>query len=702
MFGQCLKASFKFFSYLCSVKLKHRDTELSKPHTLSPLRHIILSLLLVCAFGLKAQTTEILDKVFSYQATLRDSNAVEQNVYVRYRLGAEKRNFSLLFIPSMYYIAKGKRDFIGETYGRIRIDGVDQYSTNLQLTTGTIPNNHEAMGILRLFLTPNVYDNTLVGEVLLSPFNRKNRGFYKYLVSPLTMSRQEIVFTPRTRNTQLVSGRAVVDSRTGRIQSVEIRGEWDMISFYIRAKMGDKGLGSLLPKKCEMTTLFRFMGNRISSNYVALYGSEATLNDSIRQSHDKDLMDSIRPLPLTGLEKELYERYFAQKAYKDSISKEQNNGKKSHIWSNIGESLTEKIRGRFGSEEQGEFRISPLFNPLYLSYSRKKGITYRMNMRFGYAFSENMSVGLNLKMGYSFKQHQLYYRLPIRLMLNKRKNTFLEVEIGNGNRISSSQIVEQLKKEHKDSIDFKLMNLDYFRGYYIKSSFNVDFNEHFSLTPTLTYHHRKALKPKRLEAAGKETEYYSIAPGLQFRYRPLGYSGAVFSTDYERGISGILQSKTSYERFEVNMSWKKKYNSLRFLSIKTGGGFYSVRSSNTYFLDYVNFREETVPDGWEDEWTGEFQLLNSNWYNASKYYARVNATYESPLMLLSRIPLAGRYIETERIYANILCVKRLYPYLELGYGFTNRLFSMGAFVSISHQGYEGIGARFALELFRDW
>lgn len=48
-------------------------------------------------------------------------------------------------------------------------------------------------------------------------------------------------------------------------------------------------------------------------------------------------------------------------------------------------------------------------------------------------------------------------------------------------------------------------------------------------------------------------------------------------------------------------------------------------------------------------------------------------------MLLSRIPYVGRFMEIERIYINTLFVEHLHPYVEYGYGFTNRFFSMGIF-----------------------
>lgn len=147
---------------------------------------------------------------------------------------------------------------------------------------------------------------------------------------------------------------------------------------------------------------------------------------------------------------------------------------------------------------------------------------------------------------------------------------------------------------------------------------------------------------------------------------------------------------------------EKQFHSLKAISLRVGSGFYTSKSRTSYFLDYTNFREENIPGGWNDDWTGEFQLLNSNWYNASEYYVRTNATYESPLMLLSRIPYVGRLMEIERIYVNTLFVEHLHPYIECGYGFTNRFFSMGLFLATRNADFEGIGCRFGFELFRDW
>ena len=282
-----------------------------------------------------------------------------------------------------------------------------------------------------------------------------------------------------------------------------------------------------------------------------------------------------------------------------------------------------------------------------------------------------------------------------------KRNGFIRLEIGNGNRITNSSIVDQVKNETLDSIDWDKMNLDYFKDLYVKMVCNYDFSDKWSIQPGFVFHKRSAVDKTGFEVAGRPTEYYSLAPSLQLQYRPIGWYGPAITADYERGIR-VGKADMDYERYELDVSWKKQFHSLRSLSLRLGNGFYTSKSRNSYFLDYTNFREENIPGGWNDDWTGEFQLLNSNWYNASEYYVRANVTYESPLMVLSRIPYVGRLMEIERIYMNVLFVEHLHPYIEYGYGFTNRFFSMGVFMATRNTQFDGFGCRFGFELFRDW
>ena len=647
----------------------------------------------------------MLQRVLAYgQNAGANDREINSNVYVSYYLKTERRNFTLMAVPSMFYVARGKREYAGESYSNLTIRGGRIKKAVRQLNTGTIPHHKDAMETVEKYLMPCVYGVTMFGEQVLSPFNKANVRLYRYDITELTEGRTEIVFRPKRRNTQLISGSAIVDEATGRIMRTKFKGEYDLVDFSVDLTMGHVGDAALLPKACNIDVKFHFIGNKIRAEYHAIYDNPIALPDTIVNSHDRQLMAAVRPAPLPLCVREVYHTEDSLAAMKDTTTVEAGNEEswwKRVLWDSFGDYILNRTKGNFGSEGQGAFRLSPILNPLYLGYSGRRGVTYKLKLNASYKFSANSDLTLDVKAGYSFKQRQFYFSVPIKYNFNKVKNGFVSVEVGNGNRITNSSIVEQVKNEQLDSINWDEMNLDYFKDLYVKLKCNYDFSDKWSVQPGLVFHRRSAVDHAGFVAADRPTEYYSLAPSLQVQYRPAGWRGPVITADYERGVR-VGKADMDYERYELDVSWIKRFHPLRSLSLRLGNGFYTSKSRNSYFLDYTNFREENIPGGWNDDWACEFQLLGSNWYNASEYYVRGNVTYESPLMILSRIPYVGRLMETERVYVNVLFVEHLHPYVEYGYGFTNRFFSMGVFMATSNTKFDGVGCRFGFELFSDW
>lgn len=649
------------------------------------------------------QDSLIFRKIMEYRQHIKETaDTTSTNVYFRYYIKTDKRNFTLMAVPSMYAVSRGRREYAGETFSSIKIKDNAITGSIRHIDIGTIPHHREAMSTLWKYLKPDIYGVTLFDNQILSPLNSNNVKLYKYEITYLTGNRTEIVFRPKRHNTQLIRGSAIVDRETGRVIRMRCSGEYDMVNFRINVLMGTEGALSLFPKTCDMDATFHFIGNRINVFYKSVYDLPASLPDSVVNIREISSMDDIRPVTLPEDIRAVYQEH---DSIRTEVSERRNLTEKKKwdkvLWDIFGDHIINRTKGNFGTNDRGAFRISPILNPLYLGYSKHQGITYKLKIRGSYNFSINQEISLLFNTGYSFKQRQLYFKLPLRYTFNKKKDGFIELEIGNGNRITTSDIVEQVKNETKKDIDWDKMSLDYFKDFYFNAHFNYDLTEKWGVRPGMIYHRRSAVDPRGFEIAGRPIKYYSLAPSLQLQYRPSGKKGLIITTDYERGIK-VGGADMDYERFEADISWKKTFHSLRSLSMKCGGGFYTSKSSNSYFLDYVNFREENIPGGWNDDWTGEFQLLNSNWYNASEYYIRTNVTYESPLMILSHIPFIGRVMEAERIYMNVLSAEHLHPYIECGYGFTNRFFSMGIFTAISNKNFEGVGFRFGFELFRDW
>ena len=645
----------------------------------------------------------VMYRLFSYKRNMAPNiSGFKDDFYLKYTFRTIRRNPTLFFVPSMFSIAKGNRNYIGENIGTISFRSIEDYDINQRTLKSTIPHNRKAMNVMMQFIIPNLYGISLFGEYMLSPFNRSNRYFYRYRISTVDSSKVCITFRPKLDNTQLVDGFAVVDRYTGRIVSTRFNGEYDMVRFSVNAKMGEGDSPyALLPKVCDSRATFKFMGNDLRVRFYADFGCAISPPDSAKAYSSADYLKSVRPDSLETIEKLIYEKSEMDNGQLPDSARKEETGKKNLMmkkaWAIIDDYI---ISGQDASNQNVSVTLSPLFNPLYMSYSNSRGLAYKMDIGARYNFSPERFLTFSPRIGYNFKIKKFFFNTPLRYTFNSRRNGWVEISWANGNRIANSSVLDIIRAENRDTIDFSALNLDYFDDELVRISGNLLLTRRIGVQLGVVYHRRTAVNEAEMEQLGKPSDYRSFAPVVKLSVVPYP-GGPTFTANYERGLTNILKSNIKYERWEFDASFKKALRSLRQYSLRVGGGFYTNKSTD-YFVDFANFHENYIPGGWDDDWTGDFQLLNSAWYNASRYYLRANASYGSPLLLLTWIPLVGRYIETERVYLNLLQIQHTRPYSEIGYGLANRYFSVGVFGSFLNGKLQEIGSKFTFELFRRW
>ncbi len=648
-----------------------------------------------------------LSRLFSYASTVKcDSNVVTYS-YKKSYLSIGKRNLLMMGVPTMYAISRtGEREFVNENFSRVEFYNKQSYRQETMVSLSTVPHHHSTMSVLFNYLEPEVYQPTMIRHDILSPFNSENRRFYRYRVLKLMDDNVEITIKPKLNNTQLLSGKAIVDGQTGRLLVARLHGEYDMTKFQLNIDMSDDPGRTLLAKKVELDARFKLLGNKLVAHYSALYNVPCEIADSIRNSEDPSLMEKVRPLELSLQEQNTYNRYFEGRHRSDSIQTmlppKKETFAKRVLWDMIGENMLTRVSRRYGHNKQGYFRIYPIFNPLYMGYSPSKGYYYKFDMRNSYDFNENVKFSLRLKAGYIFKRHQLYFNIPATLQFNEKHHGYIQLMVGNGNRITNSEVAKAIEETSKDSIDWTKMEMDYFKDFYQKVNLHYDIASHWGFEAGIINHKRTAINKQAFREAGRPVRYSTLAPTLTLIWRPWGWSGPIVASNYERSFKGALNANIDYEKWEFDAQYIHRMKRMQALQLRVGSGFYTRKSNHWYFLDYSNFRRNYLPDGWNDDWSGEFELLNEHWYNVSDYYVRGNLSYETPFLFSAWLPIVGHFIEKERIYVSALSVRRLHPYTEWGYGFTTRLFSMAAFVAFNNRHYEGFGAKFGLELFRGW
>ena len=670
---------------------------------------MLAGILLCMSVSIVAKEKEealILNRIYEYRkANLSEFKSLEENIYMKFRYNVEKRNFALWLIPTTYVLAKDPREYIRESYSTAKFKDVHNFDVNSQVLTGTVRHNHMAMPTLVDFMTPDIYDMAFYEGHVLSPFNKHNRRYYHYTQITLMNGATRIDFRPKLYNTQLLNGYAIVETETGRILRTVLNGEFDMITFRTEITQNEKEGRTLMPAKCNTAATFRFLGNRITVLFNAYYNCPTTLPDSITSISSRELMDSIRPVPLNRLDKAIYEAYDKEReasdlaAAADTVPHKPNLWKKI-FWDTIGETLVTPIDAQTKSGG-AYFRISPIINPLYVSYSGSRGLRYKMKFRSLFRFSQHRYLNIEPTVGYNFKQNQLYFTIPVQMVYNPKRNGYSEIIYGNGNRISNGTVMDAINEAHHDSIDFTNTDIDQFYDNYLRLYNNIMVFDWLDIETGILVHQRKAVNPEVMHQYGVPDEYRSFAPILGIKLQPWLNKGPLFAIDWERSIKGINGSNLEYDRWEFDAQWKYRIPGLRLLNMRAGAGFYTKKTTD-YFLDFANFHDENLPEGWDDDWSGNFQLLSGREYNESNYYIRANLSYESPLLFATWIPYLGKYIEKERFYFSGVLLEHSKPYFELGYGFTNRYISVGAFTSFRNRHFAEFGIQFDFELFKRW
>lgn len=667
---------------------------------------IILAIIPQAAISKDRLDTLVVNRIFNYRSSIDSTiEGYRTQAYLKYRVKTNRRNAALLCVPHLYTVARSKqKSHLGENYITLTFHESQPIETEVNARTSTLRRHRTIMPNVHGYLTPNIYQTTLMSDHLYSPFHSRNQRYYKYTVKQVFGTNANVEFRPRANNTQAVRGNAIVDVETGRIIRCTILGEFDMVAFEIDLTMGEEGLASLLPSTCVLKTKFSFFGNQLRAIYEARYGVTPLPVDTLVEGIKvRELLDTLRPIPLTPDEIAIYAEYdsLRRSNTSDTTVVREKNFIKDFLWDVIGDNLLNRIKGRF-DKDRGFYRISPIINPLYLTYSHRKGLTYRITARAGYVFNENSDLYVRAKIGYSFKLNHTYFDIPLTYTFDDRNNGKVMLSWRNDELQASSTVLDQLKEKYGNTFDWDTLELDYFKHSRLALTAQYDLNPYIGLETGILFNQWRSVDKEDFKVMGKPTLYKSTALSEELTLRPLGWRGPIVTIDYERTLDGVTRDDMDYEKWEFDCSYLKPLPCLRSLSLRAGFGFYTTSTKDTYFLDFNNFREDNIPGGWGDEWSGDFELLHRNWYNSSPYYVRANATYESPMLLLSWLPLIGTITESERIYVSALHLSQIKYYMELGYGFTNRVLSTGIFTGYEEFRHFSIGLRFDFKLFDRW
>lgn len=677
-----------------------------------------------------------------YETIVSDYRA---NLYIKGKMDIQKKNFILRYVPSMFRLQKGVREYLLETYSDLHYTAPNIYDQKVKASQGTVRGNRGLPGLLEYF-NVNIYSSSLLNdERLLSPLAKNGQKYYKYRIDSVMGDPNNldyrVRFIPRTKSDQLVGGYMVVSSNVWSVREIRFSGRSELITFTCWIKMGDVDKkNEFLPVRYEVEALFKFLGNKVDGNYTASldYKSIELKEKKVRKKEKKNynLSESfslqcdtnayktdastfaiMRPIPLSESEKKLY----SDNLLRRDTTTVQKQSKSQAFWGTMGDLMVEDYK--FNLSNIGSVRFSPFINPLLFSYSGSNGLSYRQDFRYNRLFRGDKLLRIVPKLGYNFTRKEFYWSLNADFEYWPQKRGFFRLNVGNGNRIYSSKVLDELKAMPDSIFNFDLIHLDYFKDLYFNFRHTVEVVNGLDIGLGFSAHKRTAVEPSRFVITGDypmpppefmdkfKNTYISFAPRIRIEWTPGLYyymNGKrkinlyslypTFSVDYERGIKGVFKSTGEYERIEFDLQHQIRMGLMRNIYYRFGFGAFT-NQDELYFVDFANFSRHNLPMGWNDEIGGVFQVLDSRWYNSSRRYVRGHFTYEAPFLILRHLMKYTRYVQNERIYISALSMPHLQPYLEVGYGIGTHIFDVGVFVSSENWKFGGIGCKFTFELF---
>ena len=681
------------------------------------------------------------DVVHSYQAQL----------YVRGQYHVHHRNLLIRLVPDMFRFYRDVSDYMTESVSDLSYTSPDIYEMKMRALTGTFRRNKSGIRNTLDFFTLNVYSATLLPEMLISPLAPGAQSHYTYLLDSLSGDKDSLQYhiriIPRRRSTQLLQGSMVVNDSTWTIDRITLEGRVELLDFKIHMQMGKQGAAVFLPQRVEMSTMFRFLWNKIEGDYVAhleyrdiaLRNEAGTLSPEAQEAGTRDKYDltsafslqgdeggvstdtayvsARRPEPLTPLQQKIYDDYYSgreQTARLMPVGRQKN----QLFWGSVGDALVSSHTLSLPSK--GHFRFSPLIDLGMFSYSHSNGFSYKQRFNYTHLFSRDRWLRVQPMAGYNFKRKEFYWDVDMNFYYAPRRLGALTFEVGNGNRIYTSRVMDEMRQWGDSLVDFSKLHLEYFKDMYVRLGNQIEVTNGLLLQTSLDMHWRRAMNASVLQMQGGQQPvkavylrptYVSFAPRVKLSWTPGQYyymNGSrkvylhsrfpTFSLDYERGLDGVLGSNGAFERIEVDVQQRIRLSGISSLYYRYGGGVFTDQEA-VYFVDFANFTRSNLPMGWSDEISGSFHLLDNDWYNSSRWYSRAHLTYEAPFILLPHSRKFTGVVHSERLYLSALYTTQLRPYLEVGYGIGTYLFNLGFFASNVNGQFHEVGCKFTFELF---
>lgn len=113
-----------------------------------------------------------------YEKLVTDYRA---DLYIKGTMDIKRKNFILRYVPSMFRLQKGVRQYMVETYSDLHFTAPNIYDQKVKASMGTVHNSRGVPGDARVFQYQSLFFNAALRPIAFA-FGQKRRKYYRYSI----------------------------------------------------------------------------------------------------------------------------------------------------------------------------------------------------------------------------------------------------------------------------------------------------------------------------------------------------------------------------------------------------------------------------------------------------------------------------------------------------------------------------------------
>lgn len=478
-------------------------------------------------------------------------------------------------------------------------------------------------------------------------------------------------------------------------------------------------LAKAINKKAEIR-----MKDSLRTNHVYIETYKTVFDSNARKS-DSVYWKNIRPIPLAVNELKSVRAF-------DSIQYKQNATRADSI--KAAKSKSGKLfntlltGGRYAFDTLQSLQSDGLLNPFGISFNTVDGFVYKMKLAYERKINSNSAFLTDFTPGFAFTRKEFLWDAGLGFMINEKLKHAIRLQFGSGSFDYNQQGGANSIENSVSSLFFRQNLLRLYNKDYVALKHSINLNHEISLMTEVSASESRMLENKSdfsffysdereyklnvpdnasfkmqnhrdflfdISLTYKAMPYYVVKDGIKLPRFGLNMTPA-FTLGYKKAIP-LNGFDSDFDLLTIGMKQKLKVGQKSSIAYTVGGGYF-INDKSVFFDSFSHFSTQPLVVGVK-EFFPVMQSANYYRYSTAAGFAEAHFVYQTPFLLLKRLPLIRNRMWDESLLFNYIYTPDYRNSFEFGYGIGNYFYNVGVFAGFEDSKFSTISLRVSLSVF---